>query len=76
MSEWIDVNQVLPPDGVEVLVYSEYWSSLPFVGFIDRGQWEGDCILSGGGNVTHWMPLPAPPEACRNAPEEMFKESR
>jgi hypothetical protein len=53
MSEWIPVSERLPPEETRVLAYdgdkvfeSEYWS----------GRWEW-CA-----DVTHWMPLPEPPE--------------
>ena len=54
---WIPVSERLPNKGDEVLVYngefylaerhSDYWDTLE--GFIE--------------GVTHWMPLPSPPEA-------------
>jgi hypothetical protein len=53
MSEFIPVSERLPPEETRVLAYdgdkvfeSEYWS----------GRWEW-CA-----DVTHWMPLPEPPE--------------
>ena len=53
MSEWIPVSERLPPEETRVLAYdgdkvfeSEYWN----------GNWEW-CA-----DVTHWMPLPEPPE--------------
>jgi hypothetical protein len=69
---WISVSERMPQFGVKVLAYCESWGTNadhPFlahhggaIGFIDtrRGS------LMGG--VTHWMPLPAPPEANRGAP--------
>ena len=53
MSQWIPVNERLPDEEVRVLAYdgdkvfeSEYWN----------GSWEWLA------DVTHWMPLPNPPE--------------
>jgi hypothetical protein len=69
---WISVSERMPQFGVKVLAYCESWGTNadhPFlahhggaIGFIDtrRGS------LMGG--VTHWMPLPEPPEANRGAP--------
>jgi hypothetical protein len=63
VSDWISVKQELPQDGTNVLVFTNYWSSYPFVAYIERGEWHGHRILSRPDAVTHWMPLPAPPEA-------------
>ena len=61
MSEWISVKDRLPETPVEVLVFNlgtwvlAYWNE-------DVGQWilyNGDKVLR---YVTHWMPLPEPPE--------------
>ena len=58
MSEWIPVDERLPPEETRLLAYdgdkvfeSEYWN----------GNWEW-CA-----DVTHWMPLPEPPEVTQSA---------
>lgn len=50
---WIPRSERMPEVGVEVLVYSR--SSGMAVDYYDRG-------LFGYSDVTHWMPLPEPPE--------------
>ena len=57
---WIPVSERLPNKGDEVLVYNgDYIESVEYINndfwmTMDDGEVE---------NVTHWMPLPAPPEA-------------
>ena len=63
VQQWIPVTERLPEtDG-----WYQVWTKTPFGGFksfnkasFHNGEWHG-----GGGrwnNVTHWMPLPSPPE--------------
>ena len=64
MSEWISVKDRLPPvaewSGDRVLVYTEE-------GYIHEGLYEGEKFdewidkYFDSGYVTHWMPLPEPP---------------
>lgn len=56
--QWISVKDRLPNFDQTVLAYSgkEWGIGLAFLH--DDEKWYGDC-----GDVTHWMPLPAPPEA-------------
>lgn len=63
MSEWISVEDRLPDQGQPVI----YWFSLlgVFAGKFERLN--GTNLFSGergflGDEVTHWMPLPEPPE--------------
>lgn len=61
MYDWICVKDRMPEPCVDVLVYYEY-------GLIDTGWrfYDGTFCFDGTldyGNVTHWMPLPEPPEA-------------
>ena len=53
---WIPCSERPPEVGVEVLVYSR--SSGMAVDYYDRG-------LFGYSDVTHWMPLPEPPEVVK-----------
>lgn len=68
--DWISIEDKLPPKGKNgfptVIVYTE--DSEVAVGFLDYcgDEWyvlhgDEDCLKSGN-NVTHWMPLPEPPE--------------
>ncbi len=59
---WIDVLDKLPGDRDPVLVWAEYWSAYPFLAHLNHGLWIGECILSEPANVTHWQPLPTPPD--------------
>lgn len=64
MSEWIGVKDRLPPLGERVLcsdgtaVFEQYRVELSAV----YGIWERSGMKSPMQNVTHWMPLPEPPE--------------
>ncbi len=62
--KWINVNDSLPPQGERVLVYCSS-------GLIDKGyrlgglwerDWAGMTFKEAGYKITHWMPLPEPPQ--------------
>jgi hypothetical protein len=66
---WIPVEERLPEEGVRVLVCNIYGGSLPnqgdtgYVvdhGVMEDGEWciQDDLFF----HVTHWMPLPSPPD--------------
>lgn len=68
MSEWISVEEQFPEGAEKVLVFCD-WSEEDYMDddFIvaqnmDGGYWvngdTGDAVY----RVTHWMPLPEPPE--------------
>jgi len=70
MSEWISVEDRLPPIDTEVLVFSH--GNMNVCSLIrpdeemadvvwedDYGYWDDD---EGVAAVTHWMPLPKPPK--------------
>lgn len=66
---WIPVGERLPEEGVRVLVCNIYGGSLPNQGdtgyVVDNGVIEDEewCIPDDPFfHVTHWMPLPEPPE--------------
>ena len=68
MSEWISVEDKLPPKldkewSISVLTYYHHkqdWMYVSFFNFEDK-HWYGE--NSGANiNVTHWMPLPNPPK--------------
>lgn len=54
---WISVKDRLPNFEQTVLAYSGEELGIGFAYLDGDGKWYGDC-----GDVTHWMPLPAPPE--------------
>jgi hypothetical protein len=65
MSEWIDVKQELPPDDRYVLVWQSFFTprvSMARYWGEDLGWHMSAVTGSVNAYVTHWMPLPAPPE--------------
>lgn len=61
-SEWISVKERLPKDFDQALVYDgdEHYP----IGICHKGEsgiWYSD-MAYGMGTITHWMPLPKPPE--------------
>ena len=63
-NEWVSVEERLPEEKQRVIVRCERIGTS--VGWILWGNWMTD-IGPDAGNVTHWMPLPAPPD--RRPPE-------
>ena len=63
-SQWIDSGiGLLPDDMEEVLVYTKTKSI--YIGYFSQGDWfESDTSICHSIDVTHWMRLPAPPQAC------------
>ena len=56
--EWISVKDRLPKENIWVLVYSKQGSYMNLkVDYIHDGRWFNSLL------VTHWMPLPEPPES-------------
>ena len=63
--QWISVEKRLPEPFVSVLVYMPGERPLPTVheGYIATdGKWYAHFFSRDPGEVTHWMPLPEPPE--------------
>ena len=74
--EWISIEDKLPEDGKEVLVWGKYYFEVPTQAFIYNGVWKGslevtdhmeqcdrdNSRLTSGHRITHWMPLPEPPK--------------
>ena len=69
MDDWVNVNEKMPKNLVDVLCYyirnmSIYQKVMCLN--ID-GEWQGEDDLNPKGeNVTHWMPLPKPPNVRIN----------
>ena len=62
MSEWISVRDGLPDNGADILAYIALKGRIIPANY-DRGVWY-DCLRNCEvENVTHWIPLPVPPEA-------------
>jgi hypothetical protein len=63
-SEWISVKDRMPEEGVDVLVYGYIYLNRKGadVDFVDRES--GDFFYYDEGEVTHWRPLPEPPESA------------
>lgn len=71
MSEWITVKERLPAEDEEVLISAEEdGERTAFVAFWRQdAKWWDNCYtgwVKEHLNVTHWMPLPEPPEGTRN----------
>ena len=58
-NEWVSVKDRMPEEGVDVLVYLNRKSA--DVDFVDRES--GNFFYYDEGEVTHWRPLPEPPES-------------
>lgn len=69
MAEWISVMERLPEKTGKYLVYGQ-WKGRPAEMWVCELMAIGMLIgwANGGGNptVTHWMPLPEPPEGGVN----------
>lgn len=61
--KWISVEERLPDDGVDVIVYTDRCGGCVEYAYYRYGrcEWFKNCILLRY-NVTHWMPLPEPPK--------------
>ncbi len=68
MSEWISVEKALPDDFIPVLLCIPSQSPMPTVreGYRVNGAWMCQSLFGmlepWYDTVTHWMPLPDPPE--------------
>ena len=60
MSEWISVNDKLPPIYVNVLIYDTIDNYISNSLLNKNKQWIG--YESNIDDITHWMPLPNPPK--------------
>ena len=67
MSEWISVKERLPETGEWMLAWCGNGCSVAAHPFLDGRGWFDTNLLPIF--VTHWMPLPTPPEAESEAGE-------
>lgn len=65
---WISVEDELPKKGTNVLFFSSGWNE-PMMGYYKNWNWQRHQHIfhsytdnATWYNVTHWMPLPAPPK--------------
>lgn len=65
---WININDKLPNPGETVLVFTNDESDYEYIAPIrlgiidDRNCWYNECLGEiEEHNITHWMPLPEPP---------------
>lgn len=62
MSEWISVKDRLPEDDGWFLVSIFGWVTLAFYDEHDSIFNDFKTCMANNSQVTHWMPLPEPPE--------------
>lgn len=68
--KWISVDFNLPPDGSSVIMYSPTYG--PIKNFMTINVFFRDALVSMG--ITHWMPLPQPPNASQSRHPERNEE--
>jgi len=71
---WMSVLEELPRDGLLVLVWDQSGNGYPDCAFRDLGLWY--CRAGGLQNVTHWLPLPKPPNEHGDSSPKQPKEIR
>ena len=68
-NRWIPCSESLPEKHTEVLAYSPFWGKIVVAlwgGEYWLEQWTDDDLQSS--EITHWMPLPEPPEQDGDSP--------
>ena len=60
---WISVKGRPPKDHVAVFAYDSVCSNI-YKAWMDSGEWFSEEYLPDFVNITHWMPLPKPPEVA------------
>lgn len=63
-NEWVSVEEKLPEDNTQVLMWSARWKIAEAGSYYNQHFWVYSEIGDGyiADNITHWMPLPAPPD--------------
>ena len=69
LNEWISVEERLPEGHMQVLMWSAKWGIAEAGSYYNSRFWVYNELGDGyvGDRITHWMPLPAPPN--RRPPE-------
>lgn len=68
MTEWIKCSDRLPEDDQAVIMYELGQTGLPLIGWYENefvdvpGFYIAHSFQNARVHVTHWMPLPKPPE--------------
>lgn len=67
MAEWISVEERLPEELTEVIVFTEATEQGVCIAFMENGKWlDGysgrGIVMMQQELVTHWMPMPEPPK--------------
>lgn len=64
-NEWISVKERLPEGHMQVLMWSARWKIAEAGSYWNKHFWVYSEIGDGyiAENITHWMPLPAPPDS-------------
>ncbi len=62
IQKWISVDDKLPEDYVFVLVVAENWKRVVAVALYVDHKFYTQAAENTPMNITHWMPLPEPPE--------------
>lgn len=61
MNEWIPVS-VSPKSSGAYMGYVAYYGSEPYIEEVDYNKQRNDWVLDECQIITHWMPLPEPPD--------------
>lgn len=70
--KWIDIQERLPGEYISVLLYDKN-KEMAYVGYRlnnrwwygnHYGRWDAPVVVTG--DITHWMPLPDPPQIVDN----------
>ena len=68
---WTSVKERLPEDDDHYLVWSSYNGCAEVAMYWGDGEWLTDDIVNITRMVTHWMPLPEPPEEDEHGKEDL-----
>jgi hypothetical protein len=68
MSDWIPVSEDLPEVGAAILVYDSFYKGRRDYECVSKGRMTRSWGIANSGEngrndtITHWMPLPKPPQ--------------
>ena len=76
-NEWISVEDRLPEGHMQVLMWSARWKIAEAGSYYNKHFWVYTEIGDGyiADNITHWMPLPAPPDKDNHVPAKAPNEA-